>query len=407
MVATSRNPGFKKTDIGVIPNDWNVYSIEELTPKNKQYNIVDGPFGSNLKTIHYRKSGIPIITSGYVTDGKFSATVYLYVDLEKFKQERRSAVRGGDIVMAKIGERCGASAILPKDHPEGILSGNALKITIDENRFSKELIAQLLWRHHKKGAFEILRTTGAQPAISMANLKKYKIPLPSTKAEQTAIATALSDADELIGSLETLIAKKKVIKQGALQELLRPKEGWEQKTIEELTDCLDNLRVPLNEKHRESMRGDFPYCGANGVLDYINAHKIDDEVILIAEDGGYFDEYATRPIAYKMKGKFWVNNHAHILKAKKDFNQDFIFYSLVHKNILTYLASGTRAKLNKSEMYKIEINTPKDKAKQIHIAQILSDMDTEIQTLEKKLDKYKMLKQGMMQNLLTGKIRLI
>ena len=125
--------GFKQTEVGIIPSDWLLFLIEELTPKNRQYTIVDGPFGSNLKTIHYRKSGIPIITSGYVTDGKFSASEYLYVDLEKFKQEKRSAVKGGDIVMAKIGERCGASAILPKEHPEGILSGNALKISIDDN----------------------------------------------------------------------------------------------------------------------------------------------------------------------------------------------------------------------------------------------------------------------------------
>jgi type I restriction enzyme S subunit len=108
-----------------------------------------------------------------------------------------------------------------------------------------------------------------------------------------------------------------------------------------------------------------------------------------------------------MSGKCWVNNHAHILKAKGNSVQDFIFYSLVHKNILRFLASGTRAKLNKSEMYKIEINTPPTKDEQTRIAQILSDMDTEIEALEKKLEKYKMLKQGMMQNLLTGRIRLV
>lgn len=155
------------------------------------------------------------------------------------------------------------------------------------------------------------------------------------------------------------------------------------------------------------MKGDFPYCGANGILDFINDYKIDDEVILIAEDGGYFDEYLTRPIAYIMKGKFWVNNHAHILKAKAAFDQNFIFYSLVHKNILSYLASGTRAKLNKSEMYKIEICLPQSKQEQRKNAQILTDMDAEIEAMEKKMEKYKMIKQGMMHNLLTGKIRFI
>jgi type I restriction enzyme S subunit len=111
MINETVPEGFQKTEVGIIPNDWREYSIENLTPKNRRYSIVDGPFGSNLKTIHYRKSGIPIITSGFVTDGKFYASEYIYVDLEKFRQEKRSAVKGGDIVMAKIGERCGASAI--------------------------------------------------------------------------------------------------------------------------------------------------------------------------------------------------------------------------------------------------------------------------------------------------------
>ena len=136
-------------------------------------------------------------------------------------------------------------------------------------------------------------------------------------------------------------------------------------------------------------------------------YVIDDDIILMAEDGGYFDEYEHRPIAYRMIGKCWVNNHAHILKALPKYDQGYLFYSLVHKNILKYLASGTRAKLNKSEMVKIDIPMPKEKEEQTRIAQILSDMDAEIEALEKKLEKYKMIKQGMMQNLLTGRIRLI
>src|SRR5208283_2637948 len=138
-------------------------------------------------------------------------------------------------------------------------------------------------------------------------------------------------------------------------------------------------------------------------LDYINDYCVNDSVILMAEDGGYFDEYMTRPIAYMMSGKFWVNNHAHILKSKEGFDQDFLFYSLVNKNILSFLASGTRAKLNKSEMNKITIKLPEEKTEQTSIAAVFSDMDAEITALEAKLSKYRQIKQGMMHNLLTGR----
>ena len=224
MTTTQTVPkGYKQTEVGVIPEDWDAKKIEELTPAGKKYGIVDGPFGSNLKTEHYRKSGIPIITSGFVTEGRFVADDYIYVDKEKFKQEKRSAVRGGDIVMAKIGARCGASAILPANHTESILSGNSLKISIDESKYSTFYVWQILWSFYIKGDLESLRTTGAQPAISMANLKKYQIAIPINKKEQSAIATVLSDTDALIERLEKLIAKKRAIKQGAMQELLTGK----------------------------------------------------------------------------------------------------------------------------------------------------------------------------------------
>ena len=143
------------------------------------------------------------------------------------------------------------------------------------------------------------------------------------------------------------------------------------------------------------------------MLGFVDDYVIDDDIILMAEDGGYFDEYETRPIAYRMMGKCWVNNHAHILKAKPGFDQGFIFYSLVHKNILPFLASGTRAKLNKSEMNKIEVTLASDVIEQTAIASVLSDMDAELAALEHRLAKTRALKQGMMQELLTGRTRLL
>jgi type I restriction enzyme S subunit len=182
--------------------------------------------------------------------------------------------------------------------------------------------------------------------------------------------------------------------------------AWEVMRVIDIADCLDNLRIPLNESQRKQMKGDFPYCGANGVLDYVNDYVVDDDIILMAEDGGYFDEYAYRPIAYRMIGKCWVNNHAHILKAKNGYDQGFLFYALVHKNILSYLASGTRAKLNKSEMNKIEVYLPKDKLEQAAIATILSSIDDLISSLGKLIAKKRDIQQAAMQQLLIGQRRL-
>ena len=248
--------------------------------------------------------------------------------------------------------------------------------------------------------------------VTKRTLLNIEIPLFPLE-EQRAIAEALSDVDGLLNALDALITKKQAIKQSVMQQLLTGKTRlpgfrgeWETKQLEEIADCLDNVRIPLNETQRASMQGPYPYCGANGILDYVNDYVLDDDVVLIAEDGGYFDEFLTRPIAYRMNGKIWVNNHAHILKAKSDYDQGFLYYSLVHKNIMPYLSGGTRAKLNKFEMYKIEINVPNDIDEQHAIATVLSDIDAEIAALEQRRDKTRAIKQGMMQQLLTGRVRL-
>ena len=416
--------GYQKTEVGVIPIDWEVKSIEELTPKGKKYNIVDGPFGSNLKTIHYRKSGVPIITSGYVTDGKFSANDYLYVDLEKFKQEKRSAVNGGDIVMAKIGERCGACAILPKTHEQGILSGNALKITIDENKHESILIQQIFWSLHQNGDFELLKTTGAQPAISMANLKKFRIPLPSSKNEQTAIATALSDTDALINSLEKLIAKKRNIKQGAMHQLLKPKEGWE---VKKLGEIVKTFQLGGNYPNGETV-SNFPLIKMGNIqrgfistdkVEYILSNFNPDKKDKLNFGDVLFNTRNTLELVGKVS--IWRNElseayfNSNLMRL--EFNSEFIssnfFMNLLFntKDVISKLkdiATGTTsvAAIYTRDLLKIELQIPK-KEEQTRIATILSDMDAEIQALETKLEKYRKIKLGMMQNLLTGKIRLI
>lgn len=183
------------------------------------------------------------------------------------------------------------------------------------------------------------------------------------------------------------------------------------KTVESSCQILDNKRIPINEEEREIRKGNIPYYGANGLQGYINDYIFDDNLILLAEDGGYFDEYQTRPIAYKISGKSWVNNHAHILKPNTDYNFNYIFYNLEHKNILYYINGGTRAKLTQQELKNIKLILVDDIKQQEKIAQILSTCDSVIEKTEETIEKYKRIKAGMMQDLFTrgldknGKLR--
>ena len=375
--------GYKQTEIGIIPKEWNCAVAKHLMKietgsRNTEHKTDAGKYPffvrsqkvEHIDTYHYDCEAV--LTAG---DGVGTGKVFHHY-VGKFDAHQRV------YVMSNF---------------DGI-TGKYFYNYFSEN-FGKEVS-----KYTAKSSVDSVRRDMIAEMI---------IPLPPIE-EQDHIAEALSDVGGMISSLEKLIAKKKAIKQGAMQELLTGKKRlpgftgeWTVKCIDDIATILDNCRIPVKESDREKMAGTIPYCGANGIVGYVNDYTIDDEIILIAEDGGYFDEYALRPIAYKMSGKCWVNNHAHILKSKSNTDQNYLFYCLVHKDIRDFISSGTRSKLNKTELLKITIRIPLCFEEQTAIASVLSDMDNEIEALEQKLAKTRQIKQGMMQQLLTGKIRLV
>ena len=178
------------------------------------------------------------------------------------------------------------------------------------------------------------------------------------------------------------------------------KEGWLKTRLGECCQILDSLRIPVSEIERAKRIGRYPYYGANGIQGYINDFIFEGPSVLLAEDGGYFDEYSSRPIAQYVTGKYWVNNHAHILKGKIGFDTKWIFYALVHKNILKYINSGTRAKLNQGDLREIELLAPPLKEQQ-KIAEILTSVDDVIENTQSQINKLEDLKKATMNELLT------
>lgn len=252
---------------------------------------------------------------------------------------------------------------------------------------------------------------GRNKTLGQEEFLELEIKIPKSILEQKRIASILSTWDKAISLKEDYIRLKKVQKKGLMQMLLTGKlrkpgsyGEWEEAELGDISECLDNMRVPLNSNQRDFMKGSIPYYGANGIVDYINQHIFEEELILLAEDGGYFDEFTERPIAIRINGKAWVNNHAHILRIiKSDF--DFVFFSLVHKDIRTYINGTTRGKLTKGDMLGIKIHLPKSISEQREISNILNSIFYEIYLHEQQLELIKKQKKGLMQLLLTGKVR--
>ena len=167
---------------------------------------------------------------------------------------------------------------------------------------------------------------------------------------------------------------------------------WENKTLKSVLKCHDNFRIPLSDKQRKNMKGQYAYYGANGIIDFIDKFIFNGNYILLAEDGGKFDEFRTKPIAHKASGKFWVNNHAHVLSTNNIL--DFVFYQLEHKDIRSFINIGSRSKLNKNDMFNIIISLCSLK-EQSKIANFLSLIDKRIELQNKIIRDYKLLKKGI------------
>jgi type I restriction enzyme S subunit len=182
-------------------------------------------------------------------------------------------------------------------------------------------------------------------------------------------------------------------------EIGKVPEDWDIVKLGDVCEVYDNKRIPLSEEQRKDIKGTYPYCGANGIIDYINKYIFDGEYVLLAEDGGYWGSF--QQSAYLMSGKFWVNNHAHILKAieGKAVNK-FLVEVLNFLDLTPFITGSTRGKLNQLRMRFIIAPLPPFE-EQKRIALILSSVDEAIQKTAEIIQKAQELKKGLMQQLLT------
>lgn len=239
-------------------------------------------------------------------------------------------------------------------------------------------------------------------------------PLP----EQRRIAEILGSVDEAIRATEAVIEQTRRVKEGLLQELLTKgightrfkktpigeiPEGWEVKRLDSMTTSLDSKRVPLKAANRAERQGGFRYYGASGVIDYIDDYIFEGENLLVAEDGFNLLNRRT-PIAFVVDGKYWVNNHAHVLGPAGQNDLNFIAACFERLDIRPYLTGFDMPKLNAKALATIKLPLPRP-IEQREISLRIKSVDNQIDALERSAAQARQLKQGLLQDLLTGKVR--
>ena len=405
--------GYKQTEVGIIPSDWKVNKIDDFAIK-----VGSGITPTGGERV-YKKEGRPFIRSQNVGWGNLILDDIAFIDDNTHNAFYSTEIQENDVFLNITGASIGRSAIADKKIVGGNVNQHVCIIRGEINKIESRYLNYYLLSYLGQKQINDFQAGGNRQGLNFGQIKSIQILLPPTKAEQTAIATALNDTDALISSLGKLIAKKRAIKQGAMQELLKPKDGWEVKKLGDVCDLIID-GTHYTPKYVDS--GIQFYSVENVVgknfkdtkFISVEEHKLlnkrcnpEKGDILLTRIGTLG---ITKLIDWNVTASIYVS--LALLKVSKSIKSNYLNEYSKSKQFVKDLKSkallnAAPPKINMQDIGKIEINLPKSKQEQIQIAQILSDMDTEIEALELKLEKYNKIKQGMMQNLLTGKIRLV
>ena len=401
---------FKQTNVGIIPSDWEVKSLG-------QFGVVSGRVGwKGYTKKDIRNSGPYAIGAKHIDkSNRLDLSDPTYLSIEKYLESPEIMVFKEDILIVQRGS-IGKVVLINREIGKATINPSMVIFRLKKN----SPVYVFYYLISSPGQNQIIFDTSSTgvPMITQKQVSNFKIPLPPTKAEQTAIATALNDADALITQLEILIAKKRAIKQGAMQELLKPKDGWEVKNLGQIADIRRGASPrPIKDPKwfSDSGRGWIRISDVTSSNVYLNS-----TTQYLSEDGARNSVAVNRgdlimSICATIGIPIIINIPACIHDGfvlfqnyEKELDTFFLYFCLqVKTEILTGKGQpGTQKNLNTTIVGDIEIDYP-DVDEQRKIGLILRNIDIEISGLENKLNKYKMIKQGMMQNLLTGRIRLV
>jgi len=420
--------GYKQTEVGVIPEDWIVKSVDEIADVKGGRRLPLGKSLSDTVTAH------PYIRLIDMRFGKVKVEDIKYVPDDVFPLIKNYCISSRDIFISVVGATLGTIGKIPPELDGANLTENADRITkicCDQDFLLFNLLAERI-----QNRIESEKTVGAQPKLALTRIEKFRIALPPNPGEQRAIAIALSDADAHISSLEQVIAKKRDLKQAAMQELLIGKrrlpeytEKWEVYTFGEIFTFLNTANYPWSDL---SETGDVKYIHYGDVhknppptfdskkneLPFIKKEKVKDiprvldgDLVMVDAAEDYVGTGKSFEVINVSGQEIVAGLHTLLMRGDNNLIADgfkgYLQCIPEVKSALIKIATGISVYgISQNNVKKIEVTLPKVK-EQTAIATVLSNMDAELTALEQQRDKTKAIKQGMMQELLTGRIRLM
>lgn len=442
----------KQTEIGLIPDDWKEHTLRDLIDILTDY-TANGSFESLARNVRYleypsyaRLIRLTDIRTNFTNEG-------VYVSKYSYDFLKKSSLHGGELLLANVGAYAGFSFIYPENLMfRGTLGPNMFLIKF----FNQKIDNTFAYYAFSHGAVynQLISkaASSAQPKLNKEDVRTCYINIPSSIQEQQRIAKALSDVDALISTTEKLIQKKKNIKQGTMQNLLTGKkrlpgfakstnykqselglipDDWEVKSLGEIfefrpnntftRDCLNDSKGKYQNVHYGDVLIKYPSildCSKEtipfineGINVKFSKYGIVEGDIIIADTAE--DETVGKVVEIFNLGEKKIVSGLHTFLCRKitdDFAPKWLGYfmnqAIFHNQLLPFITGTKVSAISRTAIQNVKVLIP-SKEEQTAIANVLSSMDKEIETLNTKLEKYRNLKTAMMQQLLTGKIRLV
>ena len=387
----------KKKESKVVPNmrfkgftdDWNQHKFGEtaIIERGGSPRPIDAFITDDENGLNWVKIGDAPEQGNYITK-----------TAEKIRPEglkKTREVHPGDLILSNS-MSFGRPYIMAID---GCIHDGWLLIRDEEKRYDLKFLCQMLGTEQMLAQYRAMAAGSTVNNLNKELVVNTEVKVPSI-AEQAKIGEYFSKVDNLITLHQRKIDKLKNLKKAMLEKMF-PKKGtvspeirfngftnaWEQRKVRDVTDRYDNLRIPVAANLRVS--GTTPYYGANGIQDYVDGYTHDGEFILVAEDGA--NDLKNYPVRC-VKGRIWVNNHAHVLQGKYDSaDNKFLACAISQADIESLLVGGGRAKLNAENLMDMNLLLP-NKAEQKCIGDYFANLDRLITLHQRKLDMIKKLK---------------
>ncbi len=395
--------GYCLTELGPLPEEWQVVRLGDVA----DLTMGQSPPSSTYNT---HREGLPFL------QGKAEFGSIYPQPIKWCSVPLRVAKRGS--VLISVRAPVGDVNLAQRDY----CIGRGLAALSGREALNNDFL--LCFLINAKPHLEEKGTGSTFKSINKSVLQNLPIPLPPLP-EQHAIAHVLRAVQRAREATERVIGALRELKKSLMRYLFTygpvpvvaadqvPMQEtdigpipahWRVVKLGEVVNVHDSKRVPLNAAQRKRMKGRYPYCGANGVLDYVSDYLFDGEYVLLAEDGGYWGSYQSS--AYIMRGKFWVNNHAHVIQTiTRVSDNKFLMDVLNYLDLDPYISGTTRGKLNQGIMKNITIPLP-PLPEQQEIARILQTVDRKLKAEEARKQALEVMFKTLLHDLMTARRRL-